>query len=103
MATIDDVTVRTSDLGASLALFARSFDLLGFGGERFDDAGRFNEDEWTDFSIAIAKDDRPPTRNLHVGSAATSSTQVDNWWRVLTAAGYRNDGEPARASIWRSA
>jgi catechol 2,3-dioxygenase-like lactoylglutathione lyase family enzyme len=92
VATIDHVTVRASDLDASLALFARSFDLLGFGGERFDNDVRFHE--WNDFSIAMAKDDRPPTRNLHVGFVASSPTQVDNWWRVLTAAGYRNDGEP---------
>lgn len=91
MATIDHVTVRTSDLDASLRLFSRSFELLGYAGERFDDDG-FHE--WNDFSIAEAKDDRPPTSNLHVGFAAASPAQVDGWWRALTAAGYRDDGAP---------
>jgi catechol 2,3-dioxygenase-like lactoylglutathione lyase family enzyme len=87
LATIDHVTVRTSDLDASVALFSRSFELLEFAGE-----GGLHE--WDDFSIAAADDDRPPTRNLHVGFAAASIAQVDEWWGALTDAGYANDGEP---------
>jgi catechol 2,3-dioxygenase-like lactoylglutathione lyase family enzyme len=39
VATIDHVTVRTSDVAASLALFSRCFELLEFEGERFDNDG----------------------------------------------------------------
>ena len=91
MASIDHVTVRTSDLDASLALFSRCFELLEFEGERFDDDG-FHE--WNDFSIAVAEPDRPPTRNLHVGFAAASPAQIDGWWRTLIDAGCRDDGTP---------
>src|SRR5205823_14242446 len=69
-------TRRSSDL-ASLELFSRSFELLAFGGRRFD-GERFHE--WNDFSIAAAEDGHPPTRGLHVGFAATSRAQVDGWW-----------------------
>ena len=90
-ATVDHVTVRSSDLAASLALFTRVFELLVFDGKRYD--GR-EFHEWDDFSIAAASDERPATRNLHVGFAAASRTQVNDWWRGLTAAGYADDGAP---------
>ena len=89
MATIDHVTLRAGDLDASLELFSRSFELLAFGGRRFDDE-RFHE--WNDFSIAAADDGHPPTGGSHIGFAATSRAQVDGWWEALTTAGYRDDG-----------
>lgn len=91
MATIDHVTIRCSDLAASLALYTRSFELLEFRGDRVD-AGGFQE--WDDFSIATVEHDRPRTTNLHVGFAADSPDQIDAWWRALTGAGYQDDGAP---------
>jgi catechol 2,3-dioxygenase-like lactoylglutathione lyase family enzyme len=91
MVTIDHVTIRAGDLDVSLALFARAFELLEFKGERSDGAG-FHE--WNDFSITGPDSEHPPTRNLHIGLAATSRDQVDEWWNALTAAGYRDDGPP---------
>jgi catechol 2,3-dioxygenase-like lactoylglutathione lyase family enzyme len=41
--------------------------------------------EWDDFSLAAADDAKPVTRRFH---------NVDEFWRVGTAAGYRDDGEP---------
>jgi catechol 2,3-dioxygenase-like lactoylglutathione lyase family enzyme len=90
-ASIDHVTLRCSDLDASLRLFTRVFELLEFGGRRHDGGG-FHE--WHDLSIASAGDADPATRRLHVGLAARSRAQVDDWWRELTAAGYRDDGAP---------
>ena len=90
-ASIDHVTLRSSDLESSLRLFTRVFELLEFGGRRFD-GGAFHE--WNDFSIASADGDNPVTRRLHVGFAATSREQVDEWWQALTADGYRDDGAP---------
>jgi catechol 2,3-dioxygenase-like lactoylglutathione lyase family enzyme len=91
MATIDHVTIRSSDLGASLKLFARVFELLELSGERRDGAGFY---EWNDFSVAQADGARPATKNIHVGFAALSRDHVDNWWKTLTAHGYADDGAP---------
>jgi catechol 2,3-dioxygenase-like lactoylglutathione lyase family enzyme len=91
MSMIDHVTIRVSDLAASVALYARVFELLEFSGER-SDADGFHE--WNDFSIAQADDEHPPTSGVHVAFTATSRAQVDGWWRELTAAGYQDDGPP---------
>jgi catechol 2,3-dioxygenase-like lactoylglutathione lyase family enzyme len=91
MATIDHVTLRASDLDASRELFDAVFELLEFNGERADGGG-FHE--WNEFSIAAADAAHPPTRNVHIGFAATSREQVDGWWRSLTSAGHRDDGAP---------
>jgi catechol 2,3-dioxygenase-like lactoylglutathione lyase family enzyme len=91
VATIDHVTIRSSDLQASLSLFAQVFELLEFSGERHDGAG-FHE--WNDFSIAQADGEHAATHNVHVGFAATSQAQIDDWWQTLTATGYADDGAP---------
>jgi catechol 2,3-dioxygenase-like lactoylglutathione lyase family enzyme len=91
VATIDHVAIRCSDLAASLALYAHSFELLEFRGDHVDSGG-FHE--WDDFAIATVEDDRPRTANLHVGFAAVSPAQVDGWWRALTGAGHPDDGAP---------
>jgi catechol 2,3-dioxygenase-like lactoylglutathione lyase family enzyme len=91
VATIDHVTLRVSDLAAALELFTRSFELLGFTGQRYDGAG-FHE--WNDFAISQADREHEVTRGVHVGFAATSRAQIDTWWGVLTAAGYSEDGAP---------
>jgi catechol 2,3-dioxygenase-like lactoylglutathione lyase family enzyme len=91
VATIDHVTLRVGDLDAALRLFARSFELLEFGGAR-SDGGGFHE--WNDLSIAAADQDHPHTSGVHIGFAATSPAQVDRWWEAMTSAGYRDDGAP---------
>jgi predicted lactoylglutathione lyase len=50
--------------------------------------------EWDDFSLAQATGERPVTRRLHVGVGAPSREHVDDFWRVGTDAGYRDDGAP---------
>src|SRR5436190_963163 len=91
MARIDHVTVRSSDLDASLKLVTQVFELLEFTGRRRDGAGFY---EWNDFSVAHADGEHPATKNVHVGFAAASRDQVDNWWKSLTSAGYADDGAP---------
>src|SRR5438093_1358606 len=91
VATIDHVTLRTTDLDAALRLFTRSFELLAFGGTR-SDGGGFHE--WNDFSIAAADEGHPRTTGVHVGFAATSPAQVDHWWEEMTRAGHCDDGAP---------
>lgn len=91
MPTIDHVTLRVGSLEQALSLFTRSFDLLAFAGARFDGDG-FHE--WNDFSIAAADGGHPPTRGVHIGFAATSTEQVDEWWTALTEAGAPDGGRP---------
>ena len=50
--------------------------------------------EWDDFSISAASGANPVTRRLHIGFAAPSRGHVDEFWRVGTDAGYRDDGPP---------
>jgi catechol 2,3-dioxygenase-like lactoylglutathione lyase family enzyme len=88
---IDHVTLRASDLDASLDLFGRVFELLRFDGAPFHGDG-FHE--WHDFSIAAADEDHPATTRLHVAFRAESRAQVDEWWEVLTSAGHPDDGAP---------
>ena len=91
MGTIDHVTLRVNDLDASRALYAKVFELLTLEGEPRE-AGEFFE--WGDFSIAAADAERPATERLHIAFTADSHELVDSWWRALTEAGYRSDGEP---------
>jgi hypothetical protein len=50
--------------------------------------------EGDEFSLAQTHEGKPVTRRLHVGFAAPSRAHVDDFWRVGTAAGYRDDGAP---------
>ena len=50
--------------------------------------------EWGDFGVAPATHDKPVSRRLHVAFFASSREVVDEFWRVGTNAGYRDDGAP---------
>jgi catechol 2,3-dioxygenase-like lactoylglutathione lyase family enzyme len=86
----DHVTIRASDRRASERFYETVLRTLGIeqtaGGEEFA--------EWDDFSLAAANGTAPVTRGLHIGFVAPSHAEVDEFWRVGTAAGYRSDGEP---------
>jgi catechol 2,3-dioxygenase-like lactoylglutathione lyase family enzyme len=86
----DHVTIRVSDLETSRRFYELALATLGFAEPTSD--GHFFE--WDDFSISQAGDDRPVTRNLHAAFVAQSREAVDEWWRTMTVAGYRDDGEP---------
>ncbi len=49
---------------------------------------------WGDFSLAQANAERPVTKHVHIDFVAPSREGVDEFWRVGTEAGYRDDGEP---------
>src|SRR5436190_12269410 len=86
----DHVTIRVPDLEEARAFYGLAVGLLGFGEPQTD--GHFFE--WNDFSISKARDDKPVTRRLHIGFAASSHQKIDAWWEAMTSAGYPSDGAP---------
>jgi len=86
----DHVTIRASDREASERFYETVLATLeipkGFADEHYA--------HWNDFSVGQATDDKPVTRRLHIGFLAPSREHVDEFWRVGTAAGYRDDGSP---------
>ena len=85
----DHVTIRASDRAASEQFYDTVLPVLGL--ER-DQAGEYLE--WGDFSLSESSPDHPVTRRLHVAFRAGSRELVDEFWRVGTEAGYRDDGPP---------
>lgn len=88
----DHVTVRVSDMARSRPFYELALSTLGFGDPVTD--GTFYE--WYDFSLSPADTAGSVTRNLHVGFVTQSRDKVDEWWRAMTGAGYRDDGEPGQ-------
>src|SRR3954454_21238428 len=93
MARIDHVTVRSSDLDASLKLFTQVFELLEFTARRRDGAGFY---EWNDFSVAQADGEHPATKNVHVGSPRPRATRSTTGGRASPAQATPTTERPAR-------
>jgi catechol 2,3-dioxygenase-like lactoylglutathione lyase family enzyme len=93
----DHVTIRAADREASERFYDSVLGALGIG-------KTYSEDwlaEWDDFSLSPASDEKPPTRGLHIGFVAPSRARVDEFWRVGTMAGYRDDGLPGPRPQYR--
>jgi catechol 2,3-dioxygenase-like lactoylglutathione lyase family enzyme len=86
----DHVTIRVSDREASERFYDTVLATLGIEKTYSGEQGA----EWNDFSLGEANAEKPVTRGLHVGFAASSRARVDQFWRAGTEAGYRDDGEP---------
>ena len=88
---LDHITIRASDRAASEVFYDTVLSAIGV-----QQSGR--DDTYTvwrgQFSLAHADVDHPVTRRLHVGFAAPSREDVDEFWRVGTEAGYQDDGAP---------
>jgi catechol 2,3-dioxygenase-like lactoylglutathione lyase family enzyme len=86
----DHVTIRVSEREASERFYETVLNTLGlektYSGEHFAERGNF--------SLAQATAEKPVTRRLHMGFVAPSRAHVDEFWRVGTTAGYRDDGAP---------
>jgi catechol 2,3-dioxygenase-like lactoylglutathione lyase family enzyme len=93
----DHVTIRVSDRGASERFYETMLSTLGI--EKTHAEGAFTE--WHDFSLTQADDEDPVTRRLHVGFVAPSRDHVDEFWRVGTEAGHRDDGAPGPRPEYR--
>jgi catechol 2,3-dioxygenase-like lactoylglutathione lyase family enzyme len=89
-AVFDHVTVRVGDHQVSRCFYEIVLAPLGHSLSRSGD--HFHE--WNDFGVAQSREDRPPTRRLHVAFVARSRDDVDAFWREGTAAGYKSDGAP---------
>ena len=86
----DHVTIRVSDVEASLRFYELAFAQLGHEASHRGD-GFY---EWNDFSIWAAESGKPVTRGLHVALVADSRAAVDEWWRAMTDADYEDHGAP---------
>ena len=86
----DHVTIRVSDRDASRRFYETVLTPLGHA--ITNSGGQF--DEWNDFGVAQAREDRPVTLRLHVAFVAPSYDDVAAFWRAGTEAGYASDGEP---------
>ena len=86
----DHVTIYVPDREASAKFFDTVLIQLGI-----ETSYRTNSfAEWDDFSLTHGDDDHPLTTGLHVGFAAPSRMQVDEFWRAGVDAGYEDDGPP---------
>jgi catechol 2,3-dioxygenase-like lactoylglutathione lyase family enzyme len=86
----DHVTIRVSDRAASERFYETVLGTLGIEPTYSDE----HFAEWDDFSLSQATDEKPVTRRLHIAFFAPSRGRVDEFWRVGTDAGYRDDGAP---------
>jgi catechol 2,3-dioxygenase-like lactoylglutathione lyase family enzyme len=86
----DHVTIRVSDRETSERFYETVLRTLGTE-ETYSDEYLA---EWDDFSLSPVEAEKPATRGLHIGFVAASRAQVDEFWRVGTEAGFRDDGPP---------
>ena len=86
----DHVTIRASDRAASELFYQTVLRPLGIEKSHSDE----HYAEWDDFSLSQASEAKPVTRRLHIAFVAPSRAHVDEFWRVGTEAGCRDDGEP---------
>jgi catechol 2,3-dioxygenase-like lactoylglutathione lyase family enzyme len=84
------VTIRVADRDASERFYNTVLRPLGIEQNNSEDWIA----EWDDFSLSPADAEKPPTRRLHIAFRARSRAAVDEFWRVGTEAGYRDDGPP---------
>ena len=93
----DHVTLRASDRAASERFYDTVLRTLGIESSGSDDEFV----EWSDFSVARATGEKPPTRGLHLAFVAPSREHVDAFWRAGTEAGHRDDGAPGPRPQYR--
>jgi catechol 2,3-dioxygenase-like lactoylglutathione lyase family enzyme len=83
---LDHVTLRVPDLEEARGFYGLAMRLL--------DGPEEEGDEWGDFSIAPATDERPHTRRLHIAFVAGDRALVERWWKAMLDAGHPDLGPP---------
>jgi catechol 2,3-dioxygenase-like lactoylglutathione lyase family enzyme len=86
----DHVTIRAADRHASRRFYETVLSAIGLGPRR----SATNHDQWWEFMVAQATDERPPTRGVHIAFVTRSRDQVRTFWKAGVDAGYTSDGEP---------
>jgi catechol 2,3-dioxygenase-like lactoylglutathione lyase family enzyme len=86
----DHVGIHVADRAASERFYDAVLTALGIVKDHSGEAYA----EWGDFALGAASDADDVTTGLHIGFVAPSRAAVDDFWRVGTAAGYRDDGAP---------
>ncbi|MBA3716623.1 MAG: VOC family protein [Actinobacteria bacterium] len=92
---IDHVFIRVHDLGAARHFYETVLEPLGRG--VWATGNEPDGDEWVGLgarggSLWLTQGD--PTENLHIAFAAHDNASVDEFHRVATAAGFRDNGAP---------
>lgn len=93
----DHLGIRASDREVSERFYETVLRVLGREQTHSDEQLA----EWDDFSLSPASEEKPVTRRLHTGFVAPSRAHVDEFWRIGTEAGYRDDGAPGLRPQYR--
>jgi catechol 2,3-dioxygenase-like lactoylglutathione lyase family enzyme len=93
----DHVTIRVSDRAASERFYETVLEPLGLGATLSTSAFAV----WGDFMVTQWSEEHPVTRGVHVGFAAPSREQVDDFWQAGVDAGYDDDGPPGLRPQYR--
>ena len=89
MSIFDHVTIRVADRSASDRFYDTVLTTLGV-----DSYHTPTFSTWGNFQLTERDDLNPVPRGLHVGFAAPSHEQVDDFWRTGVDAGYRRHRPP---------
>jgi catechol 2,3-dioxygenase-like lactoylglutathione lyase family enzyme len=93
---VDHLWIRVRDLDATSAFYAALAPHAGLREGRRWEAGRQFRGAWATFSLV--DDGAPPTENLHLAFPAPDRQTVEDFHRVATVAGFRDNGSPAERS-----
>jgi catechol 2,3-dioxygenase-like lactoylglutathione lyase family enzyme len=94
--SIDHLWIRVSHLDAAKRFYETVAAKTGFSPrEEREDRVQFVGEDGS-FSLVVG----PPTENLHLAFPATDNAAVDEFHRIATAAGYRDNGPPGERPIY---
>jgi catechol 2,3-dioxygenase-like lactoylglutathione lyase family enzyme len=93
----DHVTIRVTDRTASERFYDTVLATLGI--DRTYSTPSLSQ--WVNFQLTERDEAHPVTRRLHVGFAAPSREQVDDFWRTGVEAGFTDDGPPGPRPQYR--
>ncbi len=84
------VGIRVAHVEHSEAFYGLLLGTLGFARSAADEGAS----RWSEFCVAAADAEHPPTSGLHAGFVAESPRAVDAFWEAGRAAGYEDAGAP---------